>query len=1170
MVVAHININGWTESNKQLRENIINYSGADIISLNETKLKSDDKLECEGYYWFGNNRSCVHVDAPTASGGVGFLVKNTLVSHFNFEEVDKSYNDIIALKFVHKYNDFTFVVISAYLPPENSPWGRDASSFFAHLLQLMYIYNDVDAIFLMGDLNARIANMMDGDQTMDEIPDRCENIDEKINGHGRGLIDFLIDSKCCVLNGRISPEKSNHYTFHSVRGLSMVDYFITPHDTVPLCNDFCIESCTNIVNKLHIEDLVTPGSRLPDHSLLTMNVLLSYRVLEGLEVDNNKSDVNTELPQYNKRKYRVRNIPVDFLGSENVCQALLQIIDNIECNRETQNELDQIYDNLISVIIDEMNDKLLVPKSRHTHKRLKVRKPYWNQELNSAWRIMYESENDFMSCKGSRREKLTLKAKFIGSTNNFDKLLKQIKRQWDRGQLIHIEKLKTGNPTEFWNHITKLGPRVSNKIPMETVLDDGTVIREKHEVINKWMHDYECLYMNESNAYDKEFLIQCKHDLAAKESNILDPLYDCNSELNEVIDIGEIARVLKNAKNNKSAGLDQIPYEIWKNPKLLTIIHKLFQLCLDIGKIPSPWNQAIISPIPKSNKNDKRLPLSYRGISLLSCTYKLYSSFLNMRLQKYIENNNILSDEQNGFRESRSCEDHLYVMDTVINTNLKNNKSIFACFVDFSKAFDLINRDQLMLQILNKNIDGKFYWSLKSLYSSTSSCLKINGELTNFFDIHNGVRQGDPLSPTLFSLFIDGLIQELKSLNLGVDIGGLILTLLAYADDLVLLSYSEENMQKLLDCLTKWCAKWRLSINNAKSGVVHFRKPRVNKTTFNFQLGGKQVDVVTEYKYLGVVLDEHLTYKPATKLLANAGGRALGGVISKFKSFKDIGYDTYTKLFDNCIAPILEYGAGVWAPGNKFPEIDNIMLRACRYYLGVHRYAPIPGIMGEMGWIPNSVRRKVIACRLWNRLLKMDTNRLTRQIFNYDLEKEGKFTAFINNICDEFNISQSFSQRNILDLKLIEQKAMESYTDDWHQTVLSKPKLRTYAQIKSNYSVENYVKLFVPRHQRSLMAQLRLSILPIRIETGRFVCEQLEQRICKLCENNEIEDECHLIFDCPNYINIRNSYLEKIDFANIDSAGKVAKLKYLCETHPYIFGNLIGKIMAKRKSMLYK
>ena len=1096
-------------------------------------------------------------------------MKNTILEEYKVSEIDKSFTDIIALKFTHNVTDFDFVIISAYLPPETSPWGRDASSFFSHLLQILYSNNDVDAIYILGDLNARIANLNDCDELVDDIPNRCPNIDEKVNGHGKAFTEFLIDSRCCILNGRVTPSKSNCFMYHSTRGLSVVDFIITPHDNFSLCKDFKIESCTDIINNLAVQHLVTPTSRIPDHSLLSLELELNFHVLEGINCYDNVNSTCDNVHNINKRKYKVRNIPSSFLNSENVCVALSNIIEMIQCNRETQKEIDDIYDCLLTVIVDEMNEKLLIPKSRHTSKRLKIKKPYWNSDLNQAWKDMHCSEDLYMTCTGSRREKLHLKAKFTDFTYIFDKLLKQTKRTWDRGQLIHIEKLQTNNPTEFWQHITKLGPRTSKKIPMETILEDGTVIRNKGGIFHKWQSDYENLYLNNSDNYNDNFLHECKQVLYNKEQDIMDPLYVDNTFLNANVDIGEIERVLKNAKNNKSAGIDQIPYEIWKCPKLLTVIQHLFQLCMDSGKIPTEWGRAIISPIPKSHKLDNRLPLSYRGISLLICIYKLYSSFLNRRLQTYIEQNNILSDEQNGFRESRSCEDHIYVMDTLINTQLDNGKEVFACFVDFSKAFDLINRDQLMLQILNNKVDGKFYWSLKSLYSRTSACIKINGEFTSFFDINNGVRQGDPLSPTLFSLFIDNLLKELKALDLGFDVGGLILTVLAYADDLVILSDSEEKLQKLLDCLTEWCSKWRLSVNNAKSGVIHFRKSRAPKTQHKFKLAGNDVEVLSEYKYLGVVLDEHLTYKSATRILANSGGRALGGIISKFKSFKDIGYNTYTKLFDNCVAPILEYGAGVWAPGQKFPDIDNIMLRACRYYLGVHRYAPIPGVMGDMGWIPNSVRRQVISCRLWNRLITMDDSRLTKKLFMLDLEAGGKFTNFIGSICDDYNIDDCFSQRNTLDLKFIQGKAMESYVDDWRQNVLSKPKLRTYKHFKTSYGVEQYVLSHLPKSRRSLIAQLRLSILPIRIETGRFVCEKQEERLCKLCDGTNVEDENHVLLECPCYETIRTEFLGKIDqsiFANLDNFNKQ---KFLYEHHPYVTGNMLSKIVAKRKSLLY-
>ena len=1121
--------------------------------------------------WYGNNRQYVHVNAPTASGGVGILVGDKLAEHYVVSEVDKSYNDILVMKFTHKISEFTFLVVSAYLPPETSPWGRDAASFYNYLLQTVYTYHDVDALFILGDFNARIANLQDFDDAIDVINKRIANIDDKVNGHGRSMIDFLLDSKLCVLNGRVSPITSNHYTFHSVRGLSVVDFILTPHDNLSICENFNIESCTDILNKIGQEQLVTPNSRIPDHSLLSINVNLSFAVLEGIDNHNytNVMDMNDEFDEAMQRRYKTRYIPQEFLNSESVCQALQHIISRIECNRETQYELDCIYTSLVDLIIEEMNNFLLVPQSKHTRKRYRVRKPYWNSDLTDLWKCMHNCERDYLNYRGPRRVKLLFKSKFVQATYNFDKQLKRIKRQYDRGYLIDIEKLQTNNPSEFWRHISRLGPRSRKCIPLETILDDGSLTKDKNEVLSKWQYDYQMLYSNESDIYDNNFLLQCKNELHLKEQNILDPLYIHNTELNRNIETGELERILRNAKNKKAAGIDKIPYEIWKCPKLLPVVKHLFQLCLDIGRIPSDWSLAIISPIPKSNKADPRLPLSYRGISLLSCLYKLYSSFINSRLQTYIENNNVLEDEQNGFREGRSCEDHIYVMDTLINTQITNKKPVFACFIDFSKAFDLINRDQLMLQLLNKNIDGKIYWSLKSLYAHTSSCIKLNNLYTSYFDIHNGVRQGDPLSPTLFSLFIDSLIKEIKREGLGINIGDLIISILAYADDLVLISENEENLQCLLDIVSQWCRKWRLSINNAKSGVIHFRGNRVKQTTSKFLLAGREVNIVPEYKYLGVVLDEHLSYKPATKLLASAGGRALGSIIYKFKSFKDIGYDTYTKLFDSCVSPILEYGAGIWAPHKKFPDIDNVSLRACRYYLGVHKYAPIPGIIGDMGWVPNTVRRQVASCRFWNRLIRMDDTRLTKNVFKYDLQLNGKFTRFISDLCEQHNIDQSFTHRQLINLESIKQKAMLDYITDWKQDVSNKPKLRNYKHFKTEFGVENYVKTFLPKNKRSLIAQTRMSILPIRVETGRFVGEALDDRLCTICSSNAVEDESHVIFYCSGYEDLRAPAMQKMNMLELSISNDNDKLQYIYNTHPFILGNLLHKIMARRKSLLY-
>ena len=171
--------------------------------------------------------------------------------------------------------------------------------------------------------------------------------------------------------------------------------------------------------------------------------------------------------------------------------------------------------------------------------------------------------------------------------------------------------------------------------------------------------------------------------------------------------------------------------------------------------------------------------MNYRGISLLSCISKLYSSIMNKRITQYLEENDILAEEQNGFRSGRSCEDHVFTLSSVI----RNNSSVFTGFIDLKKAFDFVDRNMLLYKFLQSNINGKMYDSIKNIYAHTTSCIRlvrINDKLTEWFDCRFGVRQGDCLSPTIFSLFINDLVSEINDIELEIDLNGTKLSLLLY------------------------------------------------------------------------------------------------------------------------------------------------------------------------------------------------------------------------------------------------------------------------------------------------------------------------------------------------------------------------------------------------------
>jgi hypothetical protein len=164
------------------------------------------------------------------------------------------------------------------------------------------------------------------------------------------------------------------------------------------------------------------------------------------------------------------------------------------------------------------------------------------------------------------------------------------------------------------------------------------------------------------------------------------------------------------------------------------------------------------------------------------------------------------------------------------------------------------------------------------------------------------------------------------------------------------LAEDEKQLQILLNHTNAWCKKWKKKVNIDKTKVVHFRKKRVNKTTQSFLLGDKQIEIVDKYKYFGVYLDEHLDFKTTSITLAGAPGRALGGIISKFKTSRNVGFETYSTLYNNGVIPVMDYCSGIWGYGN-YDICNKIQQRAIRYYLGVHSKAPILAIEGDTGWL---------------------------------------------------------------------------------------------------------------------------------------------------------------------------------------------------------------------------
>jgi len=320
---------------------------------------------------------------------------------------------------------------------------------------------------------------------------------------------------------------------------------------------------------------------------------------------------------------------------------------------------------------------------------------------------------------------------------------------------------------------------------------------------------------------------------------------------------------------------------------------------------------------------------------------------------------------------------------------------------------------------------------------------------------------------------------------------------------------------------------------------------------------------------LGIVLDQFLNYKTTAELLASSGGRALGAVLTKYRSLNGLGFNSFQKLFNSCVCPILDYGSGVWG-FKSFDKIDHIQNRAIRNFLGVHNYAPNLAIQGDMGWTQSSVRRKINMIRLWNNLIKMDTTRLTKKVFLWDKSNSDKgWAGDVKTVFEGLDMHDVYDNLLYVSIERAWALLHEAKCHEWKNSLSNYPKLRTFITFKSVFKTEPYVYTCMNKKYRSIVAQLRSGILPLEVETGRWRGTELENRTCQLCRSGCVEDEAHFLFTCDFYRNERQSFTQEFpdNFENLSTSEKFATL--MQENNILAYAKYLWKIYEKRKGKLF-
>lgn len=389
----------------------------------------------------------------------------------------------------------------------------------------------------------------------------------------------------------------------------------------------------------------------------------------------------------------------------------------------------------------------------------------------------------------------------------------------------------------------------------------------------------------------------------------------------------------------------------------------VIQTSLNQGCVPQDWRTATVVPIYKSGRRD--LPQNYRPISLTSVVSKIIEHIVVSSMWQHIENYNLISNSQHGFRKRLSTTTQLLDVIHYASKALADRKTYHLVSFDFAKAFDkvphhlLINK--LMAYRFNENI---VEWIEMWLMNRTSS-VTVNGIRSGTFNITSGVPQGSVLGPLLFLIFINDMPLCVRDSLCSL-----------YADDTLLgmdiTDCGENELQRNVTSLHDWSVKWGMTFNASKCVHLQLGKDVPDFTIF---MNGTAIPQASSIKYLGVFIHNNLKWNEHISKVISKSNKTLGLIR---RCLFSASTDTKLTAYNAVVRPILEYACQVWSPHNKslIARLETIQRRAVRW---AYRLGPLESVTTCME--ENNIKELVI------RRQELDLNFIKRIEFGlYDLD----------------------------------------------------------------------------------------------------------------------------------------------------------------------------------------
>ena len=643
------------------------------------------------------------------------------------------------------------------------------------------------------------------------------------------------------------------------------DYFLQQLITKPTRNQNTLDLMFTNITDSPFDCTISEYKTLSDHNVIDLK----------LNHDQPTPD-KTELPivRNGYKKYNFYKADYDAINSD---------LNSINWQEE-------LGDKPVGEQINKFNDILLNIVSKHTEEIQPYRKRYkskFYRERRALWR---------------RRNRVLSKRT---SENNKEKLLEEIEiniKKSHMAERLHnehqaIDKISS-NSKYFYTYANK-SRKSKGKIGPLINKDTKEVISEPADIAESLQTQYCSVFT--------------KPDPTKHIDNIQEFFSDANSNntphqpsLSDIkFSEEDIVTAIKKTKPNAAAGPDGIPTILLKecSQQLSKPLYIIYRNSLDTGEVPNLLKDAIVIPIHKGGlKSDVK---NYRPVSLISQILKILEKVLCVKIVFHLEDNNLLNKNQHGFRKFRSCLSQLIEHYDNILEAVSAGNNVDVIYLDYSKAFDVVDHHILLRKLQDSGITGKIGTWISNFISDRKQTVTVNQKQSRSETVTSGVPQGSVLGPILFLIMISDIDTDIiKS------------TVSSFADDtkvshIVQLRQDCLDLQASLDTIYDWSDTNNLKFNSLKFQALRYGNNK-NNSDFSYKTpAGEDIPNEDTIKDLGIHMSRNMKFHDHIETTASKCRSLSGWILRTFTTREAV---PMLKLFNSLLLPRIDYCSQLWSP----------------------------------------------------------------------------------------------------------------------------------------------------------------------------------------------------------------------------------------------------------------